>query len=197
MAGRPRLFDPSAVLERALELFWQNGYRATTTRVLEDGLGLSQSSLYNAFGSKRQLFEAALDRYEDMTKQALVEPLEESSDGLAAIDRFFGALGEWVTHEGRGGCLIINLMAEDGGEDDAITTRTRAYRARVRGALGGALQRAALSGEIGTDSLDRRTDVLFGQVLAVNISARGGSSTGEVRALLAGVSHLLESWRSH
>lgn len=192
--GRPRGFDEQRALEEALELFWRNGYRATTTRTLEEDLGLSQSSLYNAFGSKRGLFEAALDRYETMATEALVLPLEEAADGLASIVRFFEALGEWVTHEGRGGCLIINLMAEDGGADNEITRRTSAYRARVRAALGKALARSERLGEIASEQSGHRVDVLFGQVLAVNISARGGSATSEIAALLEGVRHLLDSW---
>ena len=192
--GRPRGFDEQQTLDQALELFWRNGYRATTTRTLENDLGLSQSSLYNAYGSKRGLFEAALDRYENMATEALVRPLEKAADGLDSIGRFFEALGDWVTHEGRGGCLIINLMAEDGGDDDEITRRTGAYRARVRAALGTALARSERLGEITAERTGHRADVLFGQVLAVNISARGGSANSEVEALLEGVRHLLDSW---
>ena len=194
--GRPRGFDEQDALDRALDIFWRNGYRATTTRTLEEGLGLSQSSIYNAFESKRGLFEAALDRYEVMTTEVLVEPLETAPDGLASVLRFFDALSDWVSHEGRGGCLIINLMAEDGGEDGAITTRTRAYRSRVRAALLAALRRAERQGEAAGASSVARADVLFGQVLAINLTARGGASPDEVAGLLDGVRQLVQSWVS-
>src|SRR5918995_2592366 len=114
-AGRPRAFDAGTVLDRAVDLFWKRGYRTTTTRDLEAVLGLSQSSLYNAFGSKHGLFMAALDRYENMTATALLEPLENSYSGLDAIDRFFVALGEWVTNDGRGGGRVMQLLAQGGG----------------------------------------------------------------------------------
>ena len=189
-AGRPRSFELDEVLDRAVEVFWRRGYRDATTRDLEAALGISQSSLYNAFGSKQGLMTAALDRYEDMTATALLEPLEESDRGLEAIDRFFDTLAEWVAGDGRGGCMIINLMAEDGGADAEIAARTRRYRERVRAAL-----RRGIAHSCVTAELDVRADLLFGQVLGINVAARGGASEGEVARLVAGTHHLIESWR--
>lgn len=195
-AGRPRAFDAGTVLDRAVDLFWKRGYRTTTTRDLEAALGLSQSSLYNAFGSKHGLFMAALDRYENMTATALIEPLENSRSGLDAIDRFLVALDEWVTSDGRGGCMIINLMAEDGDDSDFILFRTSSYRRRVRNALRGALRRAADLRETSHEAIDVRADLLFAAVLGLNIAARGGSLRAEVGQLAEAARHLVRSWRS-
>lgn len=194
-AGRPRTFDEAEVLDRAVELFWRSGFRDTTTRELETALGISQSSLYNTFGSKRGLMAAALDRYEDMTAAALVEPLESGSHGMDAIGTFFDALFAWVGGDGRGGCLLINLMAETGSADAEISKRTSAYRVRVRDALRGALQRAVDAGEATPDHIDVRADLLFGEVLGINIAARGGAGSDEVGRLVAGAHHLINSWR--
>ncbi|MDH3705515.1 MAG: TetR/AcrR family transcriptional regulator, partial [Acidimicrobiia bacterium] len=62
--GRPRTFDEEQVLDRALEVFWQRGYQGATARVLEAELDITQSSIFNAFGSKRNLLGLALDGYE-------------------------------------------------------------------------------------------------------------------------------------
>ena len=183
------------MLDDAVDLFWKRGFRTTTTRDLEAALGLSQSSLYNAFGSKQGLFTAALDRYEGMTGAALLEPLESAGGGLGAIDRFFDALAGWVTGDGRGGCMIINLMAEDGGESDDITVRTTAYRRRVRDALRDALIRAAAAGETTDEAIELRADLLYGEVLGMNIAARGGSSDADIDRLAAAAHHLIATWR--
>ncbi|MPZ63500.1 MAG: TetR family transcriptional regulator [Propionibacteriales bacterium] len=100
-SGRPRDWDTDHVLDEALELFWRKGYRSTTTRELEASLGLSQSSIYNAFGSKAELLTAALDRYESRIDAALVAPLEASDRGLEAVDDFLTAVHRWITHDGR------------------------------------------------------------------------------------------------
>ncbi len=183
------------MLDQALELFWKRGFQATTTRHLEAELGLSQSSLYNAFGSKQALLTAALDRYEARIDADLVRPLAEADAGLDAVDGFFVALGHWVTNGGRRGCMVINLMAEDGGATPEIRVRTRRYRRRVRTALRCALRRAAARGDIGAVDVEARADLLIGAVLGVNIAARGGASVAELERLLAGTRQQIARWR--
>lgn len=193
--GRPRGFDEAELLESALELFWSKGFRATTTRDLESRLGISQSSLYNAFGSKSGLLGAALDLYEGRIEAELLAPLEASTDGLAAIDRFLTDLDRWISTGGKRGCMVVNLMAEDGGSSGTITTRTRGYRTRVRKALRDALRRSAGAGEIEANHLVERTEVIFGMVLALNIATRGGATRRELRRLLDGARYQVASWK--
>lgn len=193
--GRPRAFETERVLEAALELFWTEGYRTTTTRTLETALGLSQSSIYNTFGSKKKLLDAALDRYETLTDRALLQPLERATEGLASVDCFFVALARWVTQDGKSGCMLINMMAEDGGSTACVTQRTRRYRERVREGLRQGLGRAASLGEIENDGLDDRADLLVGLVLGLNIAARGRASQDEQSRLLAAVRSQLRSWK--
>ena len=58
--ARPREFDEE-VLRRALHLFWDRGYEGASRSDLVDGMGLTKSSLYRAFGSKEGLFRRALE----------------------------------------------------------------------------------------------------------------------------------------
>src|SRR5271168_5202635 len=62
--GRPREFDIDRALERAMDLFWRQGYEGTSLSDLTRELGLTRPSLYAAFGSKEGLFLKALDLYE-------------------------------------------------------------------------------------------------------------------------------------
>jgi TetR/AcrR family transcriptional repressor of nem operon len=178
------------VLDAALEVFWLKGYRETSTRDLEARLGISQSSIYNAFGSKFGLLEAAIDRYERRISDALVNPLERSSDGVVAIDRFFAALADWITTDGRRGCMILNLMAES-ADDAEIGHRTETYRRRLRAAF-----RCALESESGPDptSVDVRTELLMTAVLGLNIAARSGSRPDELQRSVSAVRRLLDDW---
>jgi TetR/AcrR family transcriptional repressor of nem operon len=193
--GRPRRFDKAAVLDSALELFWKRGYYTTTTRELEAFLGLNQSSLYNVFGSKQALLDAALDRYETLTTAALLNPLEDSKSGLQGIEKFFSQLAHWVTHDGRRGCMLINMMAEDGTATESIKRRTRNYRKRVNLAFKSSLRRAVDKGEMRADDIGGRANLLLGLVLGFNIAARGGASAQELKAMLRAVNAQIGSWR--
>src|SRR5260370_36266445 len=76
--GRPREFDADAALEQAMRLFWLKGYLGTSVSDLTEALGISRASLYAAFGSKDELFLAALERYgggpSTVARTALHEP---------------------------------------------------------------------------------------------------------------------------
>ncbi len=63
--ARPRKFDEDAVLDRAMHLFWRRGYDGTSTAELLDAMGMTNSSLYKAFGSKADLFRRVSERYRD------------------------------------------------------------------------------------------------------------------------------------
>jgi TetR/AcrR family transcriptional regulator, transcriptional repressor for nem operon len=74
--ARPREFDEAAVLDAAIEKFWQCGYEATSVRDLTEKMNIAGASLYNAFGDKRPLYERALNRYLDQTFRERIGRLE-------------------------------------------------------------------------------------------------------------------------
>ena len=61
--GRPLSFDRDAALERAMLLFWEHGYEATSLAELTAAMGVTPPSVYAAFGDKKRLFLEAVDRY--------------------------------------------------------------------------------------------------------------------------------------
>ena len=190
-SGRPRQFELDDVLARTLNIFWRKGYRNTTTRDLEAELGITQSSLYNAFGSKSGLLDTVLDRYQSAVDGSLLEPLRRAPDGHSGLKKFFGDVGAWMAADGRG-CLMVNLMADEARTDSAIAARTSEHRQRVREALRTAV--ADMSGAGGADSVEQRTDLLLAATLGLNIAARGGASSTELGCIVAGITTEIESW---
>jgi AcrR family transcriptional regulator len=76
--ARPRRFDESEVLDKALQVFWRQGYEGTSLSDLLDAMGLTKSSLYAAFGSKADLFRRVVEHYSaeylGFRQKALEEP---------------------------------------------------------------------------------------------------------------------------
>ncbi|MGI9334427.1 MAG: TetR/AcrR family transcriptional regulator [Gammaproteobacteria bacterium] len=196
--GRPRSFDMQGAIDAALDRFWRQGYGATATRDLESALGISQSSIYNAFGSKRELFDAALDLYERRAASALLSPLERTPDGLAAIDGFLNALCAWLTRTPGCGCLLTNAMLEasDDVQRRAIEVRASRYRDRVRSALRECLVRAAADGQIAQATVESRTDLLMAIVLGLNVAARTAESDGELARMVGAGRAEVARWRN-
>lgn len=193
--GRPREFDPELALDAAMDLFWRNGFRATTTRDLKAALNLSESSIYNAFGSKDALLESTLERYEQQVNEAVIKPLEHSEEGLKSIDRFFNDLYYWMTYDGRQGCMMINIMAEDGGATATISKRTKRYRTRILKSIEKALKRASESGESNPGNESSRANLLMGIVLGINTAARSGASSREIKRIVVGAHEAISEWK--
>lgn len=172
------------MLDGAMRVFWTRGARATTTRDLEGALGLAASSLYNTFGSKPALLARSLERYNALAEAALLAPMRESADGLAAAAAFLERLEEWLLAEDGRGCMVGRLMAETPPSDE-VAAGLAAYRDDLRASIAAALGRAAAAGEIAPESVEGRVEVVFGMVLGLNLALRAGLPHDEVRALAA------------
>src|SRR6185295_14348282 len=82
--ARPKAFDPDTAAQEAMETFWERGYNATSVNDLLAEMGLNRGSLYGTFGDKKQLFLAALDKYQDQNVAMIRDVLgNEEHDGSA------------------------------------------------------------------------------------------------------------------
>jgi AcrR family transcriptional regulator len=59
--GRPRLRDDDEILRAALQAFAERGYEGMSLRTLNAEMGLSRGTINQRFGSKEQLWYAAVD----------------------------------------------------------------------------------------------------------------------------------------
>lgn len=136
--SRPKEFEVSPTLDLILDSFWGRGYEATSMSDLENATGLSRSSLYSTFGSKRQIFDAALARYNEETIQPTLSSLEAPTAGINELMQYFSTLSATFRREPAlavRGCLIVNTMVELAAQDEAARKITSAHFERVQGAI--------------------------------------------------------------
>lgn len=198
--GRPLEFQPAEVLESVMRLFWERGYKGTSLQDLESRTGLARSSLYNAFGSKRDLYLRAVAHYQDRLAEAMFAPLEKGRDGLDDIHRFLERLGAGLGRSlGVGpsatGCLMVNGMIEFGGKDAALTVAGDRFSERFLGAMTAALRRAAGHGEIAASTVEAKAKLLLAIAMGINVAARAGVPARERRGLLDAASGQVRAWR--
>ena len=183
--GRPRAFDETQVLDAALDLFWRVGYADASVPDISAVTGLSTSSLYNVYGSKLGLFEAALDRYlEKVIDGYMVGPLARGAAGLADVDAFLDRLERTIDRRPARGCLAVNTMAEQRHLPPRLAAAPAAYRRMLRDGLRAALTRAAEQGEISAEAVDPGTAALVPMIIAFNLLVAAGAPAHESREVL-------------
>src|ERR671918_521967 len=97
--GRPREFDLDEALERAMEVFWRQGYEGTSLGELTAAMGINRPSLYAAFGNKEALFRKALDRYVD-ERMAFIRAAIEEPTARRAVEALLRGYAASVTNPG-------------------------------------------------------------------------------------------------
>lgn len=76
--GRPRAYDPEVALTRAMDLFWDRGYAATSLDDLSQAMDMNRPSIYAAFGDKQALYRRALDQYRTHVRAAMKKVFAET-----------------------------------------------------------------------------------------------------------------------
>lgn len=177
-----------------MQLFWRNGYEHTSMQDLLDAMNISKSSLYQAFGSKRNLFERCIEHYGNQMTGHMREKLNQAPSGRAFIVGFL----ESVLDEARGlcearGCLVLNTASEFAQRDPEITQSVNQELQRFRDVLQLAVRRAQKEGDIPP----RRNAVMLANYLVNSMSglktlAKAGTSEDVLRGIISLVLKTLE-----
>ena len=125
--GRPRCYDEAEVLEKALQVFWRQGYEATSVDDLTAAMGLSRSSFYSAFGSKQGVLIAVLQSYSHAALQALEQLAKGPRDQAvkAMLDALSGSSG------GPRGCMLVNCITELAPHHEEVAELGRRHLERI------------------------------------------------------------------
>lgn len=172
--ARPREFDEHAVLEAASAAFWTKGYEATTTRDLVKSTGLTQPSLYNAFGDKRGLYLRALEHYLEHTLRERIDRLERTASPAQGVTLFFHEILErTLADPDKRGCMLVNSALETTSDDEAFREIVATEFAEVHAFFYRRMVAAAESGEITpVVSADDAATHLLATLIGVRVLAR-------------------------
>jgi TetR/AcrR family transcriptional repressor of nem operon len=179
--ARTKEFDPDAALEQAMELFWEQGYEATSARELADHLGIGPSSLYSTFGSKHELYLRALDHYRRQGDETVERLLQNETSARAVLRHLFEDALDTATQDNRG-CFMANATAERAACDDAVRERACSSLRDMQDLFTQIVRLGQEQGEFDSD----RDPVALGRFLAVvqygvRVTARTDPSDDELR----------------
>lgn len=152
--GRPRGFDADAALDRAVEVFWRQGYEGASLSDLTDAMGINRTSMYAAFGNKEDLFRRAVARYAEADMAYAREALSRPT-AYEVIETFLRANADALTRPERpAGCLSVQGGLAEGGDHGHIARFLAGSRLAGEEALADRLSRAVAEGDLpaGTDA---------------------------------------------
>ncbi|KQT07230.1 TetR family transcriptional regulator [Methylobacterium sp. Leaf399] len=185
-AGRPLSFDRDAALHQAMLLFWRHGYEATSLSELTAAMGVRPPSIYAAFGDKKGLFLAAVDRYLSgpVTPETIIAgACSARAAALALLDAsVIGFTGTQTPP----GCLLASATISCSAEAVDVQRALTAIRQRIEAQLRERILHGIDAGEMPPET---DADALAGHVMAViqglSTLARDGAARDKLQRIAA------------
>ncbi|MEM1352178.1 MAG: TetR/AcrR family transcriptional regulator [Pseudomonadota bacterium] len=191
----PKKYIREEVLDRAIELFRRQGYSATSTAELVEELGMNRKSMYAEFGSKQELFEAALDRYSETNLSRVLAPIEAPDANAQSIhDAFLGYASASETKFRGLGCLMANTAVERAALDPGSAKYVDAYLDRLTNGFRNALENAQRDGDVSSDAdLDDLAAHFVNSVVGISALLRAKATPQQMYAAGRGATSLLRA----
>lgn len=194
--ARPREFDVDTATARIADVFWSQGFEATSITDLEEATGLARARLYGAFGDKREMLHRSIGHYLDGPLEMVVSRVDGS--GIDGIVGWFEAIAQLRSDRPERalmGCLVVNSLVELGDTDPQVNELGDEYRRRIRRAFTTALDEAVAAGEIEGDTA-QRAEVALLLLFGIFVSIRSGTDEAGVRSVVDAAVSVVDGWRS-
>ena len=186
--ARPREFDETEALDRAMVVFWKKGYQNTSLDDLLEAMGIQRGSFYNTFGSKKETYLRAIDRYTDFmfnggpyTQAAHMEP------GLGALAAMCDNYIDSVTGDAEPrGCFFAHVSKEHRGDDPDIQQAIAKGIERMRGLVKRSIEAAKRDGDLPEEVSAEGMAMLFMSVAwGIHVMAEAGIPKEDLKTAMS------------
>jgi len=175
--GRSKEFEESVVLQKAMELFWQQGYEKTSLNDLVEHMGIHRRSLYDTFGDKHTLFLKAIDCFGEFIKARLKFEISRAETAKQAIQFIFDFMIEESGNRTLG-CLFVNSATELAPRDKEVEEKTKEAFTQLEHLLADIIRTGQQAGEFRCDyDAEILAENLHNTLLGIRVLVR--TSTGK------------------
>lgn len=193
MIGRPKQFKRKEVLDRAMVVFWKQGYEATSIEDLLGSMDINRGSLYDTFGDKHTLFVEAVERYAQTVVQKYYSALDLPGSPLGNLRKLIASWVDMASGEERRGCLVTNTAVELAPHDPVVAGTVKAVLSRVERTFHRTLKRAVDAGELREDTNTRAlARFLTNSVQGVGVMSKASVSRATIKDITNVTLSLLE-----
>jgi TetR/AcrR family transcriptional regulator, transcriptional repressor for nem operon len=174
--GRSKEFEESVVLQKAMELFWQQGYEKTSMSDLVEHMGIHRRSLYDTFGNKHTLFLKTIEFYHKLIKDKIQAGILHAETAKQAIHFIFDFMIEG--YEDRPwGCLIVNSATEMALRDKEVEEKTEEAFMQTEQLLADLVRKGQQTGEFSCDyDPEVLAEILQNTLLGIRVLLRTSAS---------------------
>ncbi|MBO0324367.1 TetR/AcrR family transcriptional regulator [Muricauda sp. CAU 1633] len=146
---RTKQFNEEEILIKAMELFWEKGFHATSIQNLVSCLGINRASLYDTFGGKEELFSKVFERYRKKGGDNIRSTFEKEKSIKAGFCRLFEeAIENAEADMGQKGCFVVNTTTELIPGDETIHKALRENKENIENIFISQIRKGIASGEI-------------------------------------------------
>ena len=146
--GRPKSFDEDQVLTRAMNVFWRQGYEATSLDDLTAHMGIPRQSVYRSFTDKHTLFLKALESYDRRVIAKVLETLSGSGLAITKLENLFSLWRKAAKSPDRLGCMMVNTQTQFVSDADQVEKLVKKSHRRFLSALEKTIVQAQQEGDV-------------------------------------------------
>lgn len=147
--ARSKEFEEAAVLDKAMKLFWEQGYEKTSMNDLVEHMGIHRRSLYDTFTDKHTLYLKAIDRFAERINARLESGVKQAQTAAEALRFVFDFMinGD---EDGPPGCMFVNSAVELAIRDEEVNAKAVEAFDKTEELLVGIVTRGQQNGEFTT-----------------------------------------------
>jgi TetR/AcrR family transcriptional repressor of nem operon len=182
--ARPKEFDQTRALRRAILLFSRQGFAASSTDELMSAMKIGRQSMYDSFGDKWSLYLKALAMYVTASVQAIGSELEKPGKALSVLRGALLVFAEREELSSGDGCMGLNAVCEFGERIPEVTQIIRNASKVQRKALMKVLKRAKEQGEVPANAdLAAMADFFDSTLAGLRMAAKAGRSRDALKGI--------------
>ncbi|MBQ0768760.1 MAG: TetR/AcrR family transcriptional regulator [Bizionia sp.] len=168
--ARKKQYTEEEVIEKAMHLFWRNGYEATSVRMLEKEMGINQFSIYSSFKNKQGVFLESVKCYKKKIN-SIKETLQHSNNGILGIKHYFYDFLEFSTENSKfKGCLVTNTVNEiKDNAEPLVMIALKQFAAEIRALFVSNLKQ---DDQRATIEVEKQADFLMNTILGLSIASK-------------------------
>ena len=184
--ARTKNFNQDEVLDKAVALFWEKGFNATSANDLVEKLGLSRSSLYDTYGDKRTLFIKSLERYRSQIVENMIVMINTSSDIKVTIQEIFNLIiSQDINEKIPIGCFMVNSAIEMSAIDKEVAEIVKQNQKDVEQSFEKAISKGQKEGKISVFLNSKKmSKFYFNSITGIRVALKYNKNQNDINEIV-------------